>query len=114
MGRAMASDIKILDAGLGERERVLRIIRAHETKLRALGASRLWLFGSLARGEAGADSDVDIMIAIPRGRKFSLFDLGEVRVELCELLGREADVVIEEDLAPGFRSDVLVDLVQVF
>ena len=110
----MASDVKTLDAALAERERVLRIIRAHEAELRALGVSRLWLFGSLARGEAGADSDVDIMIAIPRGRKFSLFDLGEVRVELCELLGRKVDVVIEEDLAPVFHSDVSLDLVQVF
>jgi len=68
MGRAMASDVKTLDAALAEREQVLRMIRAHEAGLRALGVSRLWLFGSLARGEAGADSDVDIMIAIPRGR----------------------------------------------
>ena len=68
----------------------------------------------MPRGEAGADSDVDLMIAIPRGRKFSLFDLGEVRVELCELLGREVEVVIEEDLVPGFRSDIAPDLVQVF
>ena len=114
MGRAMASDVKTLDAALAEREQVLRMSRAHEAGLRALGVSRLWLFGSLARGEAGADSDVDIMIAIPRGRKFSLFDLGEVRVELCELLGREVDVVIEEDLELGFRSDISSDLVQVF
>jgi predicted nucleotidyltransferase len=54
------------------------------------------------------------MIAIPRGRKFSLFDLGEVRVELCELLGREVDVVIEEDLTPQFHSDLSLNLVQVF
>ena len=99
---------------LADRERVLHTIREHEPELRALGVSKLWLFGSLARGEAGADSDVDLMIAIPRGRKFSLFDLGEVRVELCELLGREVEVVIEEDLVPGFRSDIAPDLVQVF
>jgi uncharacterized protein len=110
----MASDAGTLDVALAERERVLRTIRAHEAQLRALGVSRLWLFGSLARGDAGRRSDVDIMIAIPPGRKFSLFDLGEVRVELCELLGRKVDVVIEEDLEPGFRSDILVDLVQVF
>jgi uncharacterized protein len=114
MGGAMASDIRTLDAALAERERVLRTIRAHEAKLRALGVVKLWLFGSVARGDAGRSSDVDIMIAIPRGRKFSLFDLGEVRVELCELLGRKVDVVIEGDLDPGFRSDVLVDLVQAF
>ena len=89
-------------------------LREHEAELRALGVAQLWLFGSLARGEAGTDSDVDVMIAIPRGRKFSLFDLGEVRVELCEVLDREVDLVIEEDLVPEFRSAIASDLVQVF
>ena len=110
----MASETTTLDPALAERERVLRVIRAHEARLRALGASRLWLFGSLARGEAGAESDVDVMIAIPPGRKFSLFDLGELRVELCELLGRNVDVVVEEDLLPGFRSDIARDLAEAF
>jgi predicted nucleotidyltransferase len=111
---AMASKTTTLDPRLVERERVLRKIRAHEAALRALGVSRLWLFGSLARGDAGAESDVDLMIAIPPGRKFSLFDLGEVRVELCELLGREVDVVVEEDLVPTFRSEIARDLVEAF
>jgi uncharacterized protein len=114
MAGAMASDVEMLDPALAERERVLRTIRAHEARLRALGVSRLWLFGSVARGDAGRRSDVDIMIAIPAGRKFSLFDLGEVRVELCEQLGGKVDVVIEEDLEPGFRGDILADLVEVF
>ena len=54
------------------------------------------------------------MIGIPRGRQFSLFDLGEVQVEFCELLGREVDVVIEEDLLPEFRNDIASDLVRLF
>jgi hypothetical protein len=99
---------------LAEHEPVIRTIRAHEADLRALGVARLWLFGSITRGQAGPQSDVDVMIAIPAGRKFSLFDLGEVRVELCELLGREVDVVIEEDLRPDFRRDIAPDLVGVF
>jgi predicted nucleotidyltransferase len=37
-----------------------------------------------------------------------------VRVELCELLDREVDVVIEEGLVPRFRSDISLDLVKVF
>jgi predicted nucleotidyltransferase len=53
---------------LAERERVLRALRGHAAELRALGVARLWLFGSLARGDAGADSDVDVVIAIPSGR----------------------------------------------
>jgi predicted nucleotidyltransferase len=114
MGIVMASDVQLLDAALAERERVLRLLRGHEAALHMLGVSHLWLFGSLARDQAEADSDVDVMIALPRGRKFSLFDQGEIRVELSELLGREVDVVIEQDLVPEFHSDVFSDLVQVF
>jgi predicted nucleotidyltransferase len=87
---------------------------AHEAELRALGVERLWLFGSLARGDAGPGSDADVVIAVPPGRKFSLFDLGEVRAELCEVLGRDTDVVIEEDLRPDFRTDIAPDLVAAF
>jgi predicted nucleotidyltransferase len=111
---AMAGDITALDHPLAERECVLHALRGHEPALQGLGVSHLWLFGSLARGEARAGSDIDVMIEIPRGRKFSLFDLGEVRIELCELLERNVDVVIEEDLVPGFRSDIASDLVQAF
>lgn len=105
---------KILDPALAERDRVVRVLRAHEPEIRALGVSHLWLFGSLARGDAGAASDVDVMIGVPPGRKFSLFDLGEVRVELCERLGRAVDVVIEADLVPALRNDLTPDLLEVF
>jgi predicted nucleotidyltransferase len=43
-----------------------------------------------------------------------LFDLGEVRVTLCELLGREVDVLIGEDVRPGLRARIAPDLVRVF
>ena len=54
------------------------------------------------------------MIGVLRGRKFSLFDVGEVRVELCELLERQVDIMVEEDLPPEFRSEIAPDLVRVF
>jgi uncharacterized protein len=111
---AMATDIEAPAAALTERERVIRAIRAHEAELRALGVAELSLFGSLARGDAGSDSDVDVLISVPPARKFSLFDLGEVRVELSELLGRDADVVIEEGLLPRFRDTIADDLLRVF
>jgi predicted nucleotidyltransferase len=75
---------------------------------------RLWLFGSLARAEAGPESDVDVLISVPPDQKFSLLDLAEVRVELCELLGRETDVVIREDARPRFWDTIRDDLVEVF
>ena len=73
----MAADVRAPDAALLERERVVRELRAHEADLRALGVARLWLFGSVARGDARPDSDVDVLIDIIPGRKFSLLDLAE-------------------------------------
>ena len=110
----MATDVKAPDAARAERERVIRAIRAHEAELRALGVTKLWLFGSVARGDARPDSDVDVLIDIVPGRKFSLLDLAAVRLELCDLLEREAGVVIREDLRPRFRDTIVDDLIEVF
>ena len=110
----MATDVQARDAALVERERVVRAIRAHEADLRALGVSRLWLFGSVARGDPGRRSDVDVLISVPPAQNFSLLHLAGVRVELCELLGRDVDVVIREDVQPRFWATIRDDLVEVF
>jgi uncharacterized protein len=114
MGTAMTVDMQAPDATLLERERVLRALREHEADLRALGVARLWLFGSLARGDPGRRSDVDVLISVPPAQDFSLLDLAGVRVELCELLGRDTDVVIREDVQPRFWETIRDDLVEVF
>jgi predicted nucleotidyltransferase len=112
--RVMASDLEALDGARALRDRVIRKIRDHEAGLRALGVTKLWLFGSLARGDARPDSDVDVLIDIVSGRKFSLLDLAEVRLALCDLLERDAGVVIREDLRPRFRDRIADDLVEAF
>ena len=76
--------------------------------------SKLWLFGSLARGDARRRSDVDVLVSVPPAQEFSLLDLAGVRVELCEALGRDADVVIREDVLPRFWQTIEDDLVEVF
>ena len=110
----MATDAQAPDVALVERERVVRALRAHEAELRALGVTRLWLFGSLARGDPGRRSDVDVLISVPPPQKFSLLDLAGVRVELCDVLGRDTDVVICEDVQPRFWETIRDDLVEVF
>jgi hypothetical protein len=110
----MATDVKAPDAARAERERVIRAIRAHEAELRALGVTKLWLFGSLARGDPSRRSDVDVLISVPAAQKFSLLDLAGVRVGLCDVLGRDTDVVIREDVLPRFWETVRDDLVEVF
>jgi predicted nucleotidyltransferase len=111
---AMAADVKALDRALAERDRVIRAIRDHKAELRALGVEKLWLFGSLARGDVGRRSDVDVLISVPPDHKFSLLDLAGVQVELSELLARDTDVVIREDATPRFWQTIREDLIGVF
>ena len=74
--------------------------------MRACGVVGAALFGSAARGEAGPESDIDIVIDLAPGRKFSLIDLGGLRVRLCDWFGREADVLLREDLEQRFRARI--------
>ena len=55
-----------------------------------------------------------MLVSVPPAQEFSLLDLAGVRVELCEALGRDADVVIREDVLPRFWQTIEDDLVEVF
>ena len=59
-------------ARLDERERVLEVLRRHENELRARGVTRLMLFGSTVRGDAGPGSDVDLLIEVDAASRFGL------------------------------------------
>ncbi len=96
------------------RKEAVGILCAHENALHARGVTRLALFGSLARGESGEDSDIDVVVDIDPGRVFSLIDLADLRLYLCDLFGRETDVVIRGDLRPNFRERIAADEVAVF
>jgi uncharacterized protein len=77
---------------------------------RARGASHVRIFGSVARGEATADSDVDFLVDLEPGR--SLFDLGGLLMDLQELLDRNVDVATETGLRPRVARRVLADAVE--
>ena len=67
------------------RDEALRRLAEHREELAAMGAGSLSLFGSVARDEAGPDSDVDILIEL--NRQLDLFDLGGIQVRLEEIMG---------------------------
>jgi hypothetical protein len=73
------------------------------------GAYNVRIFGSVARGEARPDSDIDFLVELEPGR--SLFDLGGLLYELQLLLGVEVDVVTEKGLRPRLREQVLREAV---
>jgi uncharacterized protein len=112
---AMANKTTTLDPALTERERVLRILRRHEAEIRAQGVTRLRLFGSMARGEAGRESDVDLIADIDRNVRFSLVDLVGLQYFLTDLLGRKVDVgTTVEKMRPRMRQRFEADAVEVF
>ena len=95
-------------------DEAIRIFREHEGDIRAHGVASWALFGSTARGDAEADSDIDVIVSIESGRKFSLIDLSGLRLFLCDVFGRETDVVIREDLRAKLRERISVDELRVF
>ena len=68
------------------------------------GASDLRIFGSIARGDATEDSDLDILIRLEPGR--SLLDQGGLLMDLRDLLGMKVDVIDEEALTGRFGDIV--------
>lgn len=90
----------ILEHVLRQRDAILRMAVRR-------GARNVRLFGSVARGDAGADSDIDFLVDLEPGR--SLLDLGGLLMDLQSLLGRPVDIVTEAGLRPRIRSHVLRD-----
>lgn len=85
-----------------KREEILRIAARH-------GAHNVRVFGSVARGGARQDSDVDFLVEMEKGR--SLFDLGGLLMDLQEFLDRRVDVITEKGLRDRIRSRVLREAV---
>lgn len=99
----------------GERERVVAAIRERADALRRRGVVRLRLFGSVARDEATAASDVDLLADLDPATDFSLLDHAMLEVELSELVGRRVEMTTAPDkLRPAVRARVQHDAVEVF
>lgn len=83
-------------------DEILRIAARH-------GAKNIRVFGSVARGDADAASDVDVLVDMEPGR--SLLDMGGLLMDLQDLLGCSVDVVTERGLRPRIRDRVLKEAV---
>ena len=78
----------------------------------AYGVNAVFLFGSYARGEATADSDIDLLI--DHGRIRTLFELTGFRLDLEDVLHKSVDVVTIEDLPPRLSASIHKDEVMIF
>jgi predicted nucleotidyltransferase len=84
------------------REAIRRIAAKH-------GAQRVRIFGSMARGEAGSESDIDLLVE--KGRETSPWFPAGLVIELEALLGCNVDIVTEEGISPYLRDRILREAV---
>jgi len=95
-------------------DEVIASLQAHASELRAAGIRHLALFGSVARGEAGPDSDIDLVVELDREAHITLIGLCGLELRLGELLGHKVDLLPEPIRKPRLRSNVDRDRCDVF
>jgi predicted nucleotidyltransferase len=97
-GRKRQTTMELIEILHKNRSEILRIAARH-------GARKVRVFGSVARSEATADSDIDFLVEMEPGR--SLFDLGGLHADLEELLGCKVDVVTDGGISPYLKDRIL-------
>ena len=85
------------------------LIQAHRTEILAIAKRRglrdVRVFGSMARGDAADDSDIDLLVTLPP--ETSAWALGGLLADVQDLVGRRVDVLTEGGLHPRIRKRVL-------
>jgi len=92
------------------REDVLARIDRAVPELRTHAVQELWLFGSAAREELRADSDIDLLVDF--NAPVTLFEFARLRRRLESLLGRSVDLVTRDALKPQLRDQILREAVR--
>jgi len=95
-------------------DRALSILRANEATLRAKGVLHAAVFGSIARGEARPESDVDVLIEIDAARRIGLFGYASLCEDVRELFASRVDVVNARSIKPRLRESILGGAVYAF
>lgn len=90
------------DMLLVRREEIIALAAKHK-------AEHVRVFGSVARGEATDDSDIDLLVHFQQGA--SLFDLIELKEEAEQLLGAPVDIVSEGGISPFLEQRILSEAV---
>ncbi len=96
------SDLTVGEAIREKREAIVRIAARH-------GATQMRLIGSVARGDARPDSDVDLLVTW--SRRTRLLDQAALMLELESLLGRKVDIASDGWVEPSIRESVYRDAI---
>ena len=97
-----------------DKSTVIAKLRQYEPELRAAGIMRLSLFGSVARGEASPESDLDLMAEFDSAIQFSLLDMVRLENRLADILGVRVDLAPARALKDPIRDRVTREAVLAF
>lgn len=109
LGGEFASDGVVVFGGMTQ-DQVRRSLSAARAELGDLGVRSLDLFGSVARGEARADSDVDLLVEFDH--PIGLFHFFHVQQRLEAILGARVDLVMRDAVKPQLRERILAEAVR--
>ena len=93
------------------RTEVIKKLALFKDELKQFSVRDLYLFGSYAREEADEQSDLDILVEFEPGAQIGLFEFARLRRRLCELLGREVDLVTRDAIRPEMKDQILREAV---
>lgn len=85
---------------------ILGELAGNKVRIRDLGVRRIGLFGSFVRGEAGEESDIDILVEFVEGRR-SFDTYMDLKFLLEDLFKRKVDLVDRDAIKPGLRPYIL-------
>jgi hypothetical protein len=97
-----------------DRETAVHRLKSNKSRLRALGVKRLSLFGSTARGDAGAKSDVDLAVVLDDSAGIDLFRFAAISEHVARLLGTPVDLVVEPARNPRMQAQIERDRLRVY
>jgi predicted nucleotidyltransferase len=97
-----------------DRQAAIAILQSHADMLRARGVRHAALFGSVARGDAGPESDIDILIELEPGVALDIFAYAELKSDIADLFPSRVDVINRDTLKPYLRKPAARDTVYAF
>ena len=94
---------------VNDKAMIVALIREHEDRIRAMGVKRLGLFGSFARGEQDAESDIDVLVEFEPGKK-TFDNFMQLSFFLEDLLQRRVELVTPDSIGRFLRPSIMKEV----
>lgn len=97
-----------------DKTEIIAKLRAQEDILRAAGVEHLAIFGSRARGDNRADSDLDVLLDVSDQKKFSLIDLIGIEHLIGDAINAPVSAIMRRSAKPEFMARIAPDVTDIF